>query len=150
MRLSALRPPLGMGSDASKVYTLRANAPRERKGLCEMARARKRAIDPAAALYARAADDPALAAILDALVDRMRLWRPCTGEGCQRARACRGDAVACGARTWPRVKAALRLRMSARRAAPAAPPAARPLPQRPAARGTKAAARKITIDWRDK
>jgi hypothetical protein len=139
-----------MGSDASKLHTLRANAPRERKGLCEMARARKRAIDPAAALYARAADDPALAAILDALVDRMRLWRPCTGQGCQRARICRGDAVACGARRWPRAKSLLLQGVRARRVAPAAPPAARPLPQRPAARGTKAAARKITIDWRDK
>jgi hypothetical protein len=111
-----------------------------------MVKARKRAIDPAAALYACAADDPALAAILDALVHRMRLWRPCMGQNCRRARACRGDAVACGARTWPRVKAALRQGTKAPPALPAASPASRPLSQR----RTKAGARKVTIHWRDK
>jgi hypothetical protein len=114
-----------------------------------MVKARKRAIDPGAALQARATDDAALAAILDALVDRLRLWRLCAGKGCGRARACRGDTVACGARRWPRAKALLLQGVRARRAAPAAPPT-RPPPRRPAARGTKARARKITIDWRDK
>jgi hypothetical protein len=111
-----------------------------------MGRARKRAIDPVAALYARATDDPALATILDALVDRLQLWRLCGGSACGRARGCRGDAVACGARRWPRVRALLRQGMKARPALPTAPPPSRPPPRR----RTKAGARKIMIDWRDR
>src|SRR6266403_2032885 len=48
-----------------------------RKVSCEMGKARKQPIDPADALHARAAQDPALAATLDALVGRLRLWRLC-------------------------------------------------------------------------
>jgi hypothetical protein len=111
-----------------------------------MGRARKRAIDPVAALYARATDDPMLAAILDALVDRLQLWQLCAGNACLRARGCRGDAVACGARRWPHARAFLRQGMKAPPAPPTAPPPSRPLPRR----RTKAGARKVTIDWRDK
>ncbi len=92
-----------------------------------MGKARKQAIDPADALHARAADDPALAAILDALAGRLRLWRLCPRIGCKRAHACRGDAAACDA--WR---------------------AHRPVSQRPDARGDHADTRKVIFEWRDR
>jgi len=90
-----------------------------------MGKARKKAeIDPAEALQARAAEDSALAAILDAIAGRLRLWRLCPHTDCKRAQACRRGAVACGA--W-RVR--------------------RPVSQAPG--GDQAPARKIIIQWRD-
>jgi hypothetical protein len=63
-----------------------------------MAKARKQTIDPGDALHARAAEDPALATILNALVGRLGLWRLCKRSDCNRARECRGNAAAC--RAW--------------------------------------------------
>jgi hypothetical protein len=91
-----------------------------------MAKARKQAIDPADALQARAAEDPELAAILDALVRRLLLWRLCGRIDCKRARECRGGAATC--RAWC---------------------AHRPVPRRADTQGDQAGARKIVFQWRD-
>jgi hypothetical protein len=91
-----------------------------------MGKARKQTVDPADALQERAAEDPTLAAILDALVCRLGLWRLCPRNDCKRARECRGDAAAC--RAWR---------------------AHRPVPQRPDARGDYARAHKVIFEWRD-
>jgi hypothetical protein len=90
-----------------------------------MGKARRQPIDPADALHARAAEDPALATILNALVGRLGLWRLCKRNDCIRARACRGDADAC--RAW-----------HARRGVP-----------QPDARGDHAGSRKVIFEWRD-
>ena len=91
-----------------------------------MGKARKQPIDPADALHARAAQDPALAATLDALVGRLQLWRRCPRIDCERARKCRGGPVACHA--WR---------------------AHRPVSQRPDDQDAPAGTRKIVFEWRD-
>jgi hypothetical protein len=91
-----------------------------------MAKTRKPAIDPADALQARATEDPALAAILDALVSRVRLWRLCVRSECKRARECRGGAAAC--RAWR---------------------AHRSVAQSADAGSAAAGAKKIVFQWRD-
>ena len=68
---------------------------------------------------ARAAADPVIVDMLTVAHRRFRLWRLCADRCCRRARACRGDALACGARRWPAVRAWLEEMMQARRRGPA-------------------------------
>jgi hypothetical protein len=69
-----------------------------------IAAAQKSAADE---LRARAATDTAIADILTLTHRRFELWRRCADRQCRRARGCRGDALACGARYWPVVCSSL-------------------------------------------
>jgi hypothetical protein len=97
------------------------------KGVVQMGRANKPAIDRTAELQARAAQelrgraakDPVLSGLLTGLHRRFRLWRLCAEQGCRRAHDCRGDALACGARRWPVARSLLRQIVKARRRGPA-------------------------------
>jgi hypothetical protein len=53
---------------------------------------------------ARAAMDPVTACILIDAHLSLGLWRLCKERHCRRARNCRGDMLACGARRWPAVR----------------------------------------------
>jgi hypothetical protein len=66
-----------------------------------------------AALVARSARDPELAALLRDEHRRHRLWRLCRRAACKRARRCCGDELACGARRWPAARAAPRSTLTA-------------------------------------
>ena len=79
-----------------------------------MGRAGKQPIDQAAALHARALKDAYLVELLRGIHSRLRLWRLCANRGCHRARDCRGDALACGARRWPVGRSCLRRILKAR------------------------------------
>jgi hypothetical protein len=79
-----------------------------------MGRAGKQPIDRAAALHARAPKDAYLAELLRGIHSQLRLWRLCANRGCHRARDCRGDALACGARRWPVGRSCLRQVLAAR------------------------------------
>jgi len=68
---------------------------------------RKTAAERAAELLKRAEKDPSLACLLRVLHERFALWRLCRNKACKRARCCRGDEVACGARRWPSAKSML-------------------------------------------
>ena len=84
------------------------HAPRERKALCEMGRARERTSERASDDL----DDPRereptaheLGALLRQCHDGFRLWRLCRKKDCKRARRCRGDLDEC-ARHAPAVTA---------------------------------------------
>ncbi len=74
-------------------------APRERKVLCKMGRARTQARagkDRAPG----AAEQRELAAVLGGVHDRLGLWRLCTKKACRRSRRCGGDVDECGARCF--------------------------------------------------
>ena len=71
-----------------------------------MARAKQMtAAEAARERQQRARKDVGLAELLRALHRRLRLWRLCRRDRCKRARGCRGDLLACGARRWPVARA---------------------------------------------
>ncbi len=71
-----------------------------------MARARQMtAVEAAQERQQRARKDVELAELLRAAHRRLRLWRLCRRGRCKRARCCRGDLLACGARRWPVARA---------------------------------------------
>jgi hypothetical protein len=72
----------------------------ERKEETPVGKTKKPGIDDVPALMARAAADPEVAALLRYSHEVLRLWRLCARNDCQRARGCRGDEVACGAKRW--------------------------------------------------
>jgi len=61
------------------------------------AKALRAVADHAEQLHAVAKKDGYVGALLRALHSYLRLWRLCTNQRCQRARACRGDELRCAA-----------------------------------------------------
>jgi hypothetical protein len=87
--------------------------PRQRKGVCGMKK--KETPEDRAVLAAKvsaelaelAAGDAVTAELLVALHHGLRLWRLCADRRCGRARGCRGEVIACAAKSWPAFSAVL-------------------------------------------
>jgi hypothetical protein len=86
-----------MGSADITVQNPGANAPRERKVLSEMGRAKK--AESAEKLTAE--EQRELADALAGIHDRLRLWRKCKNPSCRRQQTCGGEVDECGARRSP-------------------------------------------------
>jgi hypothetical protein len=63
-------------------------------------RTKKPATDSSEAVRARIEKNPMAGPMVLAFHRKWQLWRLCDKKACQRARACRGDELACGARRW--------------------------------------------------